>query len=402
MVKRNESFAKLRAGYLFPEIGKRRREFQAKNPDAKIISLGIGDTPGPLKPLVTESLINASKLAGTAEGYIGYLDDGLPELREQINKRFYNGMFSIDEIFTSDGAKPDTGRLQAMFASNCTVAVQDPAYPVYVDTSVMTGKTGEFNEKTGQFNGITYLKCTPENNFFPDFKSAPRTDLIFFCSPNNPTGAVATKDQLKELVAFAKKNNSIIIFDAAYSCFITDPSLPKTIFEIEGAKEVALEINSFSKIAGFTGIRLGWVTVPKELKYEDGTPVIKDWSRISTTFFNGTSNIVMRGGIKVLEDDGWAEVQELIGGFLENAKLIRTALEEKGLEVYAGDNAPYVWAKIPGKTSWESFDHILNTAHVVCTPGSGFGQAGEGFVRFSAFGHRKNVLEAIQRLKEVL
>lgn len=402
MVKRNKNFAKLRAGYLFPEIGKRRREFQANNPEAKIISLGIGDTPGPLTPKITESLVASAKGMGTKEGYTGYLDDGLPKLRELINKRFYNGNFSDEEIFVSDGAKPDTGRLQAMFGSECSLAVQNPAYPVYVDSAVMTGQTGEFNDETSQFNGISYLSCTPENNFFPDFKNAEKTDLIYFCSPNNPTGAVATKEQLKELVDFAKANNSIIIFDAAYSAFIKDTSLPTSIFEIEGSKEVAIEVNSFSKLAGFTGVRLGWSVVPKELKFDDGTPVIKDWGRMMGTCFNGASNIVQMAGIGVLEDTGWQEAQNLVSSFLDNAQLIKVALEEKGLEVYAGENAPYVWAKIPGKTSWESFDHILNNAHVVCTPGSGFGSAGEGFVRFSAFGDRANIEEAIQRLKKVL
>lgn len=402
MVQRNPNYAKLRAGYLFPEIAKRRRALQEKNPDAKIISLGIGDTPGPLTPQITAALVKIAQGMGTPEGYTGYLDDGLPKLRELLNKRFYNSEFSLDEIFVSDGAKPDIGRLQAMFGPEVSIAVQDPAYPVYVDSAVMVGQTGSYNETNQGFDGIVYMPCNPENNFFPDLSKVPRTDLIYFCSPNNPTGAVATRAQLTELVRFAAKNKSIIIFDAAYAMFIKDESLPKTIFEIPGAKEVALEVNSYSKIAGFTGVRLGWTVVPKELKFEDGTAVLKDWSRVMSTLFNGASNIVQMSGITVLEEPCWSEAKQLIAGFMDNAKLIKSTLQSLGLEVYAGDNAPYVWAKIPGRTSWETFDHILNKAHVVCTPGSGFGAAGEGFVRFSAFNLKPRVEEALARLKEVL
>jgi LL-diaminopimelate aminotransferase len=287
-----------------------------------------------------------------------------------------------------------------MFGAEATVAVQDPSYPVYVDGSVILGQTGGYDEGAGQFDGIEYMRCDASNNFFPDLSSLKRTDLIYFCSPNNPTGAVATKEQLKELVEFAKTNQSILIFDAAYSAYIEDPDLPRSIFEIEGSREVALEINSFSKMAGFTGVRLGWTVVPQELQFEDGTPVSKDWNRIVTTLFNGASNIVQRGGVACLSEEGYREVEEMIQYYKTNASIIKKALTEIGLEVYGGVNSPYCWASMKGKGSWEAFEEILTQAFVVTTPGAGFGPAGEGFVRFSSFGHRADVEEAVERLKK--
>ncbi|MCA9440475.1 MAG: LL-diaminopimelate aminotransferase, partial [Candidatus Omnitrophica bacterium] len=271
MVQRNPNMAKLRAGYLFPEIGRRRRAVVEQNPDAKIISLGIGDTTEPLAPNITSGLVKACQGMGSLEGYSGYgAEQGMADLREKIAEVLYGGIVKPEEVYVSDGAKCDTGRLQVLFGKEATVAVQDPSYPVYVDGSVILGQTGGYNEEAGQFDGIEYMRCDASNDFFPDLANLKRTDLIYFCSPNNPTGAVSTKAQLKELIEFAKKNKSILIFDAAYSAYIEDPDLPRSIFEIEGAREVALEINSFSKMAGFTGVRLGWTVVPQELQFEDG------------------------------------------------------------------------------------------------------------------------------------
>jgi LL-diaminopimelate aminotransferase len=392
MVKRNVNFSKLQTGYLFPEIAKRRREFVAANPQAKLISLGIGNTTEPLTTTITKGLVESSQKMGTPAGYSGYGDDSAGEtvLRKEIAKTLYNNLVNPEDVFVSDGSKCDIGRLQVLFGKNVSIAVQDPAYPVYVDGSKIMGA-----------ENIVYMSCKPENNFFPDLKSLPRADLIYFCSPNNPTGAVATKEQLQELVAFAKKNKSIIIFDAAYREFITDPTLPKTIYEIPGAKEVAIETNSFSKSIGFTGVRLGWAIVPQELKYEDGSPVSKDWQRVINTLFNGASNIVQAGGLVSFTTAGLKETKELVSYYLENARIIREGLNNLGIKTYGGVNAPYIWAHFPNKKSWDVFDEILNKCHVVTTPGAGFGAAGEGFVRFSCFGHRENVVEAVERLKKI-
>ena len=398
MVNRNKNIAKLPGGYLFPEIAKRRKAYEADHPDAKVISLGIGDTPGPLPTNITAGLVNAAKGMGTKEGYSGYPGQGLDELRQLINDRFYHGKLELDEIFISDGAKCDTGRLQMVFGADNKIALQNPAYPVYLDTAVAVGQTGDYDEASEKFANVCYLDCNPENNFFPDLEAAKSADIIFFCSPNNPTGATATREQLEELVSFAIKNNSTIVFDAAYSAFINSAEMPSSIFEIEGAKDVAIEINSFSKFASYTGVRLGWTVVPKSLKFSDGSSVHKDWSRIFNTFFNGTSHITQVGGVAVLKDSGWEESKAMVKFFMANAAKIKATLEAKGLEVYAGENAPYIWVKIPGKTSWETFDYLLQEAQIVCTPGSGFGTAGEGFVRFSAFGTEDNVVEACRRL----
>lgn len=400
MVKRNKNMAKLQSGYLFPEIGRRKREFLAKNPDAKIISLGIGDTTEPITPHITGEMANTVSRLATKDGYSGYGDEqGMAKLREKIAEKIYSNLVSGDEIFVSDGAKPDTGRLQMMLGTGRKIAIQDPSYPVYVDSSVMMGQTGNYDERKKQFDSITYMPCNPENGFFPDLSKAKDAEIVFFCSPNNPTGAVATKEQLKELVDFAKKNGQIIIFDAAYGQFIQDKKLPKSIFEIEGAKEVAIEVNSFSKPIGFTGVRLGWTVVPGELPYDDGSPVRNDWNRIMTTVFNGASNIAQHGALAALDNKGMGEMKETISYYMENARLIKSCLQNLGYRVYGGDNAPYIWAKIPGRKSWDIFSEMLEKAHIVTTPGIGFGPAGEGFIRFSAFGHRKDIEEAVKRLK---
>jgi LL-diaminopimelate aminotransferase len=403
MVKRNKNFAKLQSGYLFPEINRRKKEFLEKNPDAEIISLGIGDTTEPITKHIAKALTGAASGLGTSGGYSGYGNEqGLTELREKIASKVYNGIVSGEEVFVSDGAKPDIGRLQLLFGNDAKIAVQDPSYPVYIDSSVMFGKTGNYNNSTNRFEDIVYMPCTPENSFFPDLQKIPKADVIFFCSPNNPTGAVATKEQLKQLVECAKKNKSIIIFDAAYREYIRDDNLPKSVFEIEGAKEVAIEVNSFSKPIGFTGVRLGWTVIPNELKFEDGSLVRQDWNRVMTTIFNGASNISQKGALAALDDEGLKEMKETVSYYMENAKIIKSTLQDLGYDAYGGDNAPYIWAKINEKTSWEAFEYLLEEANVITTPGVGFGQAGEGFLRFSAFGHSEDIKEAVQRLKEHL
>ena len=399
MLSRNPCIANIKAGYLFPEIAKRRREYAAAHPDARIISLGVGNTTEPILPHINNGLVEGARKLGTVEGYSGYQDEGLLELREKISELFYGGQFKADEIFISDGAKCDIGRLQLLFGANTPVAVQDPSYPVYVDGSVLIGAAGAW--AGSGYQGISYLPCTKENNYFPDLSALPANCLVYFCSPNNPTGAVANREQLVALVKAAQKNNSVIVFDAAYSEYIRDKSLPKSIFEIEGAKLCAIEVNSFSKPAGFTGVRLGWTVVPKELKYSGGESVNADWARISGTIFNGASNIAQAGGLAALDSEGLKEIRQLSDFYLENAKLIRGVLEKLGVSCMGGDNSPYIWACFPGRDSWEVFSAILEKCQVVTTPGSGFGPAGQSFIRFSAFGHRADVEEACKRLEKL-
>jgi LL-diaminopimelate aminotransferase len=415
MVQRNHNIAKLQSGYLFPEINRRKKLFLEKNPDAKIISLGIGNTTEPLTPYITQALEDSARKLGTLEGYSGYGDEqGNAGLRRKIARTFYGGVIEDDEVFISDGAKCDIGRLQLMFGNHAKIAVQDPVYPVYVDGSVISGATGEYNPEDNKrcFGRIHYMPCTPENGFFPDISKIPQGSLIYFCSPNNPTGAVAAREQLKGLVELAKKNKSIIIFDASYAEYIEDDNigydtikhnaLPKTIYEIEGSKEVAIEVNSFSKTLGFTGVRLGWSIVPKGLKYDDGSMIWNDWNRIETTLFNGASNVVQDAALKALDPAGLKEMRETIEYYKANARIIKSGLESLGIECYGGINSPYIWAHFPGKSSWEVFNDILERCHVVVTPGSGFGQSGEEFVRFSSYSHRENVIEAVERLKKMI
>lgn len=407
MLGRNKNLANLASGYLFPEISKRRAAYAKSHPDAKIISLGIGNTTEPLTPHIVEGLEAEVRALGTSAGYTGYGDEtGLTALRAKIAEVLYRGIVKSEEVFISDGAKCDIGRLQYLFGSDVAVAVQDPAYPVYVDGSVMIGAAGAIPLGGTGYAGVTYMPCTAENGFFPDLSAIPPNSLVYFCSPNNPTGAVATKEQLAALVRVAKEKGSIIIFDSAYSAYIRDPELPLSIFEIPGARECAIEVSSFSKPIGFTGVRLGWTVVPAELKFADGTPVAADWTRLMTTIFNGASNIAQAGGLASLDAAGIAETRALTDYYLENAKLIRSALtgpnfRKAGVEVYGGDNAPYIWARFPGRKSWEIFDRILDSCHVVCTPGAGFGPAGESFIRFSSFGHREQVVEACGRLAKL-
>ena len=404
MINRNEGFANLTAGYLFPEVAKRRKAYQESHKDAKIISLGIGNTTEPLSPHICKAMADYAASLGTKEGYSGYGDEqGLGALREKIASVLYKGMASADEIFVSDGAKCDIARIQTLFGRGTPIAVQDPAYPVYVDGSVIVGAAGASEQNGGGYKGVTYLPCTAENSFFPDLSAIKPDTLIYFCSPNNPTGAASTKEQLKKLVDFALANGCIIIYDSAYYAFIRDKNLPRTIYEIEGARKCAIEINSFSKLAGFTGVRLGWSVVPEDLKFADGSSVRADWNRVMTTLFNGASNIAQRGGLAALDEEGIKETTALVDYYLENAKLMKEALTgrnfaDAGVKVYYTGDSPYLWVYFPGCKSWDIFDRILDECRVVTTPGSGFGPSGEGYVRFSCFGHREDVKEACARL----
>ena len=404
MIQRNPGFANLKAGYLFPEIARRRRAFAADHPDVRLISLGIGDTTEPLTPHIAARLAEYAAGLGTLGGYSGYGDEqGLIALRERIAEVGYRSMVAPDEVFMSDGAKCDIGRLQLLFGRDVEVAVQDPSYPVYVDGSVIVGAAGPYDDGSlgghAGYAGIRYLPCTPENDYFPDLEDLPENGLVYFCSPNNPTGAVATHAQLAQLVESARRKGSVIVYDAAYAEYIRDPDLPRSIFEVDGARECAIEVNSFSKPVGFTGVRLGWTVVPKELRFDDGASVNADWNRLCTTVFNGASNIAQHGGLAALEPQGLNEMRVLTDFYLGNAQLIRQTLEGLGITCVGGDNAPYVWAHFPGRASWDVFAEILDRCHVVTTPGSGFGPAGEGFVRFSAFGHREDVVEACSRIE---
>lgn len=399
-VPRNPNFGKLQAGYLFPEIARRRDAYLAEHPAAQLISLGIGDTTSPIPEHIRAGLEEGARKLGTREGYTGYGEgEGMRALRDKIAARLYSGIVGADEIFVSDGAKCDIGRLQMVFGGGVSIAVQDPSYPVYVDTAVMQGQTAGIEPETRQFRGIAYMRCDSGNGFFPDLAQVPRTDLVFFCSPNNPTGAAASRQQLEELVAFARRNRSIIIYDAAYAPFIRSDDTPRSIFEIPGAREVAIECNSFSKYAGFTGVRLGWTAVPKELRFADGTPVISDFGRVMNTCFNGASNIAQHGGLACLDDAGLLEIRRLTDGYMANARMMRETMLSLGFAVYGGTDAPYVWVNMPGKSSWDVFADILQRCEVVTVPGAGFGPGGEGFVRLSAFASPEACTEAMRRIQ---
>ncbi|UCC97293.1 MAG: LL-diaminopimelate aminotransferase [Phycisphaerales bacterium] len=405
----NENFLKLQAGYLFPEIGRRRRAFAAAHPEAKIVSMGIGDVTQPLAPTVVEAMKRAVEEMGRAESFRGYDDSGIGYefLREAIRANDYKARgvdIDIDEIIVSDGAKCDTGNMQEIFGLDNIVAVSDPVYPVYVDTNVMAGRTGG-PEGQGRYEGIVYMPCTEEDDFVPE-PPAEEVDLVYLCFPNNPTGAVATKEQLAKWVDYARRNKAIILFDAAYEAFIRDPAIPHSIYEVDGAKEVAIEFRSFSKTAGFTGVRCAFTIVPKQLKaYKKDGGVVEVgpiWKRRHCTKFNGVSYVTQAGAAAIHTKEGRKQVKKTIDLYMGNAKLIRQTLGEIGYTVYGGVNAPYIWLKTPdGVSSWEFFDMLLNKAHVVGTPGAGFGSAGEGFLRLTAFGQPENVKEALERIKAI-
>jgi LL-diaminopimelate aminotransferase len=401
----NDNYLKLKAGYLFPEIARRVNAFAEANPDASLIRLGIGDVTEPLPEACRSAMIQAIADMGDRSSFRGYgPEQGYAWLREKIAAHDFQARgcdIDASEIFISDGSKCDTGNILDIFGSDNTIAVTDPVYPVYVDTNVMAGHTGEANQQ-GEYGGLVYLPVTAENNFTAEIPTQ-KVDLIYLCFPNNPTGAVATKEHLKAWVDYAKAHGSIIFFDAAYEAFITDPNLPHSIYEIEGAKDCAIEFRSFSKNAGFTGTRCALTVVPKNLtgKAADGSDVElwKLWNRRQSTKFNGVSYIVQRGAEAIYSEAGQAQTQALVRFYMENAQIIREKLTATGLAVYGGENAPYVWVKTPhGLSSWDFFDKLLHTVNVVGTPGSGFGAAGEGYFRISAFNSRENVEEAMQRI----
>ena len=406
MAKINENYLKLKAGYLFPEIGRRVREFAAANPGKEIIRMGIGDVTQPLTPSVIKAFHEGVDEMASLSTFKGYgPEQGYEFLREAIALNDYQSrgvQISADEIFISDGSKCDTGNIQEVFGNNNKIAICDPVYPVYADTTVMSGKTG-ICLSNGYFEGIIYMPCSEENGFLPELP-AERPDLIFLCFPNNPTGTVATREVLKKWVDYAIQNQSVILYDAAYEAFITDPTIPHSIFEIEGAKKVAIEFRSFSKTAGFTGTRCAFTVIPEELAAFDEAgkshPVKPLWMRRHTTKFNGVSYPVQKAAAAIYTPEGAKEVKAVIDYYLENAGIMLKSLKEQGFTVFGGVNAPYVWVKTKnGLTSWEFFDLLLNEANVVVTPGSGFGPAGEGYFRFSAFAERANVLKAMERLK---
>lgn len=405
MARINDNYLKLKAGYLFPEIARRVNTFAQQNPHANIIKLGIGDVTEPLPQACQDAMVKAVGDMGDRSNFKGYgPEQGYGWLREKIAEHDFQARgcdISADEIFISDGSKCDTGNILDIFGKNNKIAVTDPVYPVYVDTNVMAGNTGEANEK-GEYEGLVYLPISADNNFTAQLPTEA-VDLIYLCFPNNPTGAIATKEYLKSWVDYAKKHEAIILFDAAYEAFITDSSLPHSIYEIEGAKDCAIEFRSFSKNAGFTGTRCALTVIPKNLtgKSEDGSNVEiwKLWNRRQCTKFNGVSYIVQRGAEAVYSEEGKAQIAQLVKFYLENAEIIRKELTSSGLNVYGGVNAPYVWVKTPDNlSSWDFFDKLLHNVNVVGTPGSGFGAAGEGYFRLSAFNSRENVIEAMKRI----
>lgn len=409
MVTVNENYLKLKAGYLFPEIARRVKAFAEVNPDAPIIKLGIGDVTEPLPEACRTAMIKAVEDMGDRATFKGYgPEQGYAWLRDKIATRDFQARgCDIDgsEIFVSDGAKCDTGNILDIFGKDNAIAVTDPVYPVYVDTNVMVGHTGSADD-SGKYEGLIYLPMTADNNFTPDLPTE-KVDLIYLCFPNNPTGATASKATLKKWVDYAKENDAIIFFDAAYEAFITDPELPHSIYEIEGAKDCAIEFRSFSKNAGFTGTRCAFTVVPKSLKAKasDGSAVelYKLWNRRQSTKFNGVSYIIQRGAEAVYSPEGQSQIKGLVSFYLENAAIVREKLTAMGLQVYGGVNAPYVWVQTPSEvSSWDFFDKLLKEAYVVGTPGSGFGAAGEGYFRISAFNSRENVNIAMQRIAEKL
>jgi LL-diaminopimelate aminotransferase len=407
MARINENYLKLAAGYLFPEIGRRVNEYQSQHPEAKIIRMGIGDVTMPLVPSVIEAFHQGVEDMAKAETFKGYgPEQGYAFLRDAIAKHEYadKGVnVAADEIFVSDGSKCDTGNILEIFGIDNKIAVQDPVYPVYVDTSVMGGRTG-IKLDTGYYEGLIYMPCNAENNFTPALPSES-ADIIYLCYPNNPTGTTVSKDELTKWVQYAKANQSVILFDAAYEAFITQDDVPHSIYEIEGAREVAIEFRSFSKKAGFTGTRLGFIVIPKELKAYSAAGEEKSlhalWARRHTTKFNGASYPVQRAAAAIYTPEGKKEVQAVIDYYMENARIMRESLTQMGYSVYGGVNAPYVWVKKGETKSWDLFDTFLHEANVVGTPGSGFGPSGETYFRFSAFAQRENVIEAMERLKKM-
>ena len=409
MIKINENFLELQESYLFATIAKKVAEYSKENPDKKIIKLGIGDVTRPIPDAVLEAMHKAVDEQAHTETFRGYgPEQGYDFLREKIKEYDYKTRgvdIDISEIFVSDGAKCDCGNIVDIFAKDNKVAITDPVYPVYLDTNVMAGRSGKYDKESGKYKNIVYIPATSENNFVPQLPKE-KVDMIYLCYPNNPTGTTLTKAQLAEWVKYAKENKAIILFDAAYEAFISDEDVPHTIYEIEGAEEVAIEFRSYSKTAGFTGIRCAYIIIPKELKgyTESGEEVElnKLWNRRHCTKFNGVSYVTQRAAEAIYTDEGKRQVRENINYYKENAKIIKQGLEEAGYTVYGGTNSPYVWLKLPdGMKSWDFFDKLLSEANVVGTTGVGFRTSGEGYFRLTGFGTKENTKEAIERIKNM-
>ena len=410
MVKINENFLKMEDSYLFSTVANKVSKYQQDNPDKNIIKLGIGDVTKPIANKIIEQMKKAVDELGKSNTFRGYgPEQGYEFLRKAIVKYDYErrGIQILpDEVFISDGSKCDCGNIVDLFDINNKIAITDPVYPVYLDTNIISGRTGKYNTETGRYDGVIYIPCTYENDFIPELpQEIP--DIIYLCFPNNPTGTVISKEELARWVKYAKENNSIILYDAEYEAFITEENIPHTIYEIEGAKEVAIEFKSFSKTAGFTGIRCAYTIVPKELKIKlnNGKEVSlnKLWNRRQCTKFNGVSYITQRAAEAIYTEEGQKEIKENIKYYLENAKIIREGLDEVGIQYCGGINSPYIWIKVPNNMkSWEFFDMLLEKANIVGTPGVGFGPSGEGYFRLTAFGERKNTEEAMKRIKETL
>ncbi|OUQ21064.1 LL-diaminopimelate aminotransferase [Lachnoclostridium sp. An14] len=400
----NHNYEKLQGSYLFSETAKRAAAFQQAHPDRRLIRLGIGDVTLPLAPAVTDAMHRAVDEMGREKTFRGYApEQGYEFLRSVIAEKDYRARgchISADEIFISDGAKCDCGNIQEIFSGDVTVAVCDPVYPVYLDTNVMAGRTGDYSPETGRYGGVTYMPCTLENGFLPRIPEK-MPELVYLCFPNNPTGAAISKGELQKWVDAANESGSILLYDAAYEAYITEEGIPHSIYECEGAKTCAIEFRSFSKNAGFTGVRLGFTVVPEELVRE-GVSLRQLWFRRQGTKYNGTPYIVQRAGEAVYTPDGQRQIRAQIGYYMENAAVIREGLLACGYEASGGVNSPYIWMKTPdGLTSWEFFDRLLNEAGVIGTPGSGFGPSGEGYFRLTAFGNRENTLEAVERIRKM-
>lgn len=409
MIKINENFLELQDSYLFATIAQKVAKYSKENPDKKIIKLGIGDVTRPIPEVVLQAIHKATDEQASSETFRGYgPEQGYEFLREKIKEYDYksrNVDIDIDEIFVSDGAKCDCGNIVDILAQDNKVAITDPVYPVYLDTNVMSGRSGKYDKETGKYENIVYIPATSKNNFVPELPKE-KVDIIYLCYPNNPTGTTLTKEQLATWVKYAKENKALILFDAAYEAFITDENVPHSIYEIDGAKEVAIEFRSYSKTAGFTGMRCAFIVVPKELKgytkSGEEVSINKLWNRRHCTKFNGVSYIVQRAAEAVYTEEGRKQIKENIDYYKENAKIIKQGLEEVGYTVYGGVNSPYVWLKLPdGMKSWDFFDKLLTEANVVGTPGVGFGPSGEGYFRLTGFGTKENTQEAIRRIKEM-
>lgn len=409
MINVNENFLNLQKNYLFVTVVKKTEEYVKKHPEAKIIKLGVGDVTRPIPKPILDAMNKATAELGVKETFKGYGPEiGYDFLKEKIKEFDYKRLgidIDISEIFISDGINSDCGNIVDLFSEDNKVAIADPVYPVYLDTNVMSGRSGKYNEETKKYENIVYLPVTAENNFIPELPKEA-VDMIYLCYPNNPTGTVLTRAELKKWVDYARENKAIILFDAAYEVFVSDEDVPHSIYEIEGAKEVAIEFKSYSKTAGFTGIRCAYAVVPKEVKAytKNGEAVELNrlWDRRQCTKFNGASYISQRAAEATYTEEGKKQILENINYYRENAKIIKSGLEEAGYTVYGGVNSPYIWLKVPnGLTSWEFFDKLLNEINVVGTPGVGFGPSGEGYFRLTAFGTRENTIEAIQRIKNM-